>query len=243
MVSATCAFDSLEGAVNTVIQTIQSGIPVARIELMDTETVDTVNKYSKLGLPLKSTLMLEFHGTEAGTREQAEMVQALAADNGGSNFAWTGQAEERSKMWQARHDAAWAAKSARPGWGMWATDVCVPISRLARCIDETLADVRTSPLPCPIFGHVGDGNFHCVILADPQRPDEMAEAERLNQRIMRRALALDGTCTGEHGIGLHKIGLLAEEHGDDAVDLMRRLKRAWDPLNILNPGKVLAVAD
>src|SRR5580704_8344571 len=154
MASATCAFDSLEGAVNTVIQTIQSGIPVARIELMDAETVDTVNKYSKLSLPLKSILLLEFHGTEASTKEQAEMVQAIAADHGGGDFAWTGQAEERSKMWQARHDAAWAAKASRPGWGMWATDVCVPISRLAECILETQKDIVANGLYAPIVGHV-----------------------------------------------------------------------------------------
>ena len=156
--------NSLEGAVNTVIQTIQSGIPVARIELMDTATVDTVNKYSKLSLPLKSTLMLEFHGTEASAKEQAEMVQALAAENGGGDFAWTGQAEERTKMWQARHDAAWAAKAAKPGWGMWATDVCVPISRLAECILETQKDIVASDLYAPIVGHVGDGNFHLTMM-------------------------------------------------------------------------------
>jgi D-lactate dehydrogenase (cytochrome) len=238
MVSATCAFDSLEGAVNTVIQTIQSGIPVARIELLDTETVDTVNKYSKLTLPLKSTLMLEFHGTEAGTKEQAEMVQALAEENGGGDFAWTGQAEERSKMWQARHDAAWAAKAARPGWGMWATDVCVPISRLAECILETQKDIVANGLYAPIVGHVGDGNFHLTMMVNPDDPTYLPRAEALNDRMVARALALGGTCTGEHGVGMGKIKFLYEEHGE-AMSLMRAIKKALDPDNIMNPGKIL----
>ena len=238
MVSATCAFDSLEGAVNTVIQTIQSGIPVARIELMDTETVDTVNKYSKLSLPLKSILLLEFHGTEAGTKEQAEMVQAIAADHGGGDFAWTSQAEERSKMWQARHDAAWAAKAARPGWGMWATDVCVPISRLAECILETQKDIVASGLYAPIVGHVGDGNFHLTMMVNPDDPTYLPRAEALNDRMVARALALGGTCTGEHGVGIGKIKFLYEEHGE-AMSLMRSIKKALDPDNIMNPGKII----
>jgi D-lactate dehydrogenase (cytochrome) len=238
MASATCAFDSLEGAVNTVIQTIQSGIPVARIELMDAETVDTVNKYSKLSLPLKSILLLEFHGTEAGTKEQAEMVQAIAADHGGGDFAWTGQAEERSKMWQARHDAAWAAKAARPGWGMWATDVCVPISRLAECILETQKDIVSNGLYAPIVGHVGDGNFHLTMMVNPDDPTYLPRAEALNDRMVARALALGGTCTGEHGVGMGKIKFLYEEHGE-AMSLMRAIKKALDPDNIMNPGKIL----
>ncbi len=238
MVSATCAFDSLEGAVSTVIQTIQSGIPVARIELMDTETVDTVNKYSKLSLPLKSTLMLEFHGTEASTKEQAEMVQAIADEHGGSHFAWTSQAEERTKMWQARHDAAWAAKSAKPGWGMWATDVCVPISKLAECILETQKDIVASGLYAPIVGHVGDGNFHLTMMVNPDDPTYLARAEGLNDRMVARALSLGGTCTGEHGVGLGKIKFLYEEHGE-AMSLMRAIKKALDPDNIMNPGKIM----
>ncbi len=237
MVAATCAFDSLEGAVNTVIQTIQSGIPVARIELMDTETVDTVNKYSKLSLPNKNLLLLEFHGTEAGTREQAEMVQALAAENGGGDFAWTGQAEERSKMWQARHDAAWAAKAARPGWGMWATDVCVPISNLAECILETQKDIVANGLYAPIVGHVGDGNFHLTMMVDPNDPTYLPRAEGLNDRMIARAQNLGGTCTGEHGVGIGKIKYLYAEHGE-AVSLMRAVKKAIDPENIMNPGKI-----
>ncbi len=241
--AAVCSFAGVQGAVDTVIQAMQLGLPLARAELLDALTVQALNRHSRTALREQPMLFLEFHGTPAAVQEQAERLQALALDNGGADFEWALQPEDRSRLWNARHLAFFACLQLKPGARAFTTDACVPISRLARCIDETLADVRTSPLPCPIFGHVGDGNFHCVILADPQRPDEMAEAERLNQRIMRRALALDGTCTGEHGIGLHKIGLLAEEHGDDAVDLMRRLKRAWDPLNILNPGKVLAVAD
>jgi D-lactate dehydrogenase (cytochrome) len=238
MVAATCAFSSLEGAVNTVIQTIQSGIPVARIELMDTYTVDTVNKYSKLDLPATNLLLLEFHGTEAGTREQAEMVQALAAENGGGDFAWTSQAEERSKMWQARHDAAWAAKAYKPGWGMWATDVCVPISRLAECILETQKDIVANDLFAPIVGHVGDGNFHLTMMVNPDDPTYLPRAEALNDRMIARALALGGTCTGEHGVGIGKIKFLYEEHGE-AMSLMRQIKKAIDPDNIMNPGKIL----
>jgi len=238
MVAATCAFDSLEGAVNTVIQTIQSGIPVARIELMDTYTVDTVNQYSKLTLPRKNLLLLEFHGTEAGTKEQAEMVQALAAEHGGGDFAWTSQAEERSKMWQARHDAAWAAKAYKPGWGMWATDVCVPISRLAECILETQKDIQANDLYAPIVGHVGDGNFHLTMMVNPHDPTYLPRAEALNDRMVARALALGGTCTGEHGIGIGKIKFLYEEHGE-AVSLMRSIKKAIDPDNIMNPGKII----
>ena len=238
MVAATCAFDSLEGAVNTVIQTIQSGIPVARIELMDTYTVDTINKYSKLSLPNKNLLMLEFHGTEAGTKEQAEMVQALASENGGADFAWTGQAEERSKMWQARHDAAWAAKAYKPGWGMWATDVCVPISKLAECILETQKDIVANDLFAPIVGHVGDGNFHLTMMVDPNDPTYLPRAEALNDRMVARALSLGGTCTGEHGVGMGKIKFLYEEHGE-AMSLMRAIKKAIDPDNIMNPGKIM----
>jgi len=238
VVAATCAFDTLEGAVNTVIQTIQSGIPVARIELMDTYTVDTVNKYSKLTLPQKNLLLLEFHGTEASTKEQAEMVQALAAEHGGGDFAWTNQAEERSRMWQARHDAAWAAKAYKPGWGMWATDVCVPISRLAECILDTQKDVQATGLFAPIVGHVGDGNFHLTMMVDPDDPTYLPRAEALNDRMVARALALGGTCTGEHGVGMGKIKFLYEEHGE-AMSLMRSIKKALDPENIMNPGKII----
>jgi len=237
MAAATCPFESLEGAVSTVIQTIQSGVPIARIELLDDIQVDSVNRYSKMSLPVKNTLFLEFHGTEASVKEQAEMVQAIASDNGGGSFAFTTQAEERTKMWQARHDAAWANKALKAGWGMWATDVCVPISRLAECILATKQDIVTHDLVAPIVGHVGDGNFHLTIMVDPDDPTSLQRAEAVNDRMVARALELGGTCTGEHGVGMGKIKYLYAEHGE-AVSLMRAVKRALDPDNIMNPGKI-----
>ncbi|HYM31479.1 MAG TPA: FAD-linked oxidase C-terminal domain-containing protein [Candidatus Cybelea sp.] len=240
MSSAVCSFQSIKGAVDTVIATIQSGIPVARIELLDDVQMDAVNRYSKLDYPVLSTLFLEFHGTEASVKEQAEMVQAIASDNGGGNFQWTTKAEERNKLWQARHDAAWAAVALRPGTQAWATDVCVPISRLAECIVETKKDLATTYLKAPLVGHVGDGNFHLVFLVDRSKPEEIAEAERLNERLVYRALAMDGTCTGEHGVGIGKMKFLQAEHGE-AVSVMRLLKTAIDPQNIMNPGKIVSL--
>lgn len=237
--AAVCSFPDVRSAIATVIEAIQLGIPVARAELMDALTVKAVNLHSRLTLPEQPMLFLEFHGSEAAVREQAEAVQQVAHERGGRDFEWAVHPEDRSRLWNARHLAFFACLQLKPGCRAFTTDACVPISRLADCIDATLADTASTSLPVPVFGHVGDGNFHCVILADPTRPEEMAEAERLNQRVMRRALSMDGTCTGEHGIGLHKRELLAEELGDDAVALMRQLKRAWDPLDILNPGKVL----
>jgi len=235
--AATCSFDSLDGAVNTVIQTIQSGVPVARIELLDDIHVDALNRYSKLTLPVKDLLLLEFHGTEAGVKEQAAMVQALAAENGGADFAYAAEPEARSKLWQARHDAAWAAKAMKPGAEIWATDVCVPISRLAECILETKKDIVAEGMLAPIVGHVGDGNFHVSFVLDPNDPEDQRKASAINDRMVARALALDGTCTGEHGVGLGKVQFLFEEHGE-AVALMRAVKRALDPDNIMNPGKI-----
>ena len=171
--------------------------------------------------------------------EQAEAVQQIAREHGGHDFEWAVDPEARARLWDARHTGFLACLELRPGARAFVTDACVPISRLAECIAATIEDIGASSLPCPILGHVGDGNFHCIILADPGDPAEMEEAERLNRRVMRRALAMDGTCTGEHGVGLHKVALLGEEFGDAAVDLMRRLKAAWDPLNILNPGKIV----
>ncbi len=237
--AAVCSFPEVENAVNTVIETIQGGVPVARAELLDALTVRAVNRHSKTTLKEQPMLFLEFHGTASAVREQAQTVQAIARENGGEDFEWTVHPEDRTRLWNARHLAFFACLQLRPGARAFTTDACVPISRLADCIRETIDDTRTSSLPCPIFGHAGDGNFHCVILADPASAEEMQEAERLNQRVMQRALAMDGTCTGEHGVGMHKIPLLKEEFGEDAVDLMRRLKRAWDPLNILNPGKIV----
>jgi D-lactate dehydrogenase (cytochrome) len=241
MSSAVCGFDSLAGAVSTVIATIQSGIPVARIELLDEVQLDAINKYSGLDYPVQPTLFLEFHGTEASVKEQAEMVGAIAAENGGGEFKWTTRAEDRSKLWQARHDAAYAALALRKhectNVGLWATDVCVPISRLADCILETKKDLEQSFLLAPIVGHVGDGNFHLAFVLDKDKPEELAEAERLNERLVLRALAMGGTCTGEHGIGYGKAKFLQAEHGD-AVSVMRLIKQAIDPEGLMNPGKM-----
>jgi len=239
MSAAVCPFPDVAGAVNTVIRTIQRGVPIARAELLDALTVNAVNRYSKTKLKEQPTLFFEFHGTPSGVEEQAEAVQEIARGHGGDAFEWAVDPEARARLWDARHTAFLACLQLRPGARAFVTDACVPISRLAECIAATIEDTRTSLLPCPILGHVGDGNFHCIIIADPGNPAEMEEAERLNQRVMRRALAMDGTCTGEHGVGMHKIALLGEEFGDAAVDLMCRLKTAWDPLNILNPGKVV----
>jgi D-lactate dehydrogenase (cytochrome) len=237
--AATCSFPDVKAAVDTVIQTIQLGVPVARCELLDALTVRAVNLRDKLALPEQPLLLFEFHGSETGVREQAETVQAVAAEHGGSDFKWATRPEERSKLWEARHAAYFACLQLKPGCRSVTTDVCVPISRLADCIGQTIADTQASDLPAPILGHVGDGNFHCAILIDPNDPRELEEAERLNRRVVERALAMDGTCTGEHGVGLHKMDFLVQEHGADAIDLMARIKRSFDPLNILNPGKIV----
>src|SRR5487761_1142825 len=232
--SAVCAFPSIEAAVATVVATIQAGVPVARIELLDAVQMDAVNRYSKLDYAVAPTLFFEFHGSTAGVAEQVETVAALAAESGGSAFRWAESTEARNKLWQARHDAYFAALALRPGSVGWATDVCVPISRLPQCIAETTADIAKSGLLAPIVGHVGDGNFHLLFILDPARPEEFAEATRLNGRMVARALAMDGTCTGEHGIGQGKTEFLIAEHGE-AVSVMRAL----DPDNIMNPGKIL----
>ncbi|MFN8757170.1 MAG: FAD-linked oxidase C-terminal domain-containing protein [Tagaea sp.] len=238
--SAMCAFPSVKAAVDTCIATIQAGIPIARIELADKLQMEAIAKYSKLNVEAAPPLWLEFHGTEAAVKEQAEFVQAVAAEHGGADFRWATDPAERKKIWQARHDAAYACKGLRPGCSIWATDVCVPISRLADCIVETQADLETSFIPAPIVGHVGDGNFHLCFVLDMNDPKEVAEANRLNDRLVARALAMDGTCTGEHGIGYGKIDFLTAEHGE-AVALMRMVKKALDPDNIMNPGKVVRV--
>jgi len=238
--AAVCAFPSVADAVNTVILTIQSGVPVARIELLDSRQMEAVNRYSKLDYAVAPTLFFEFHGTERAVAEQAETVQAIAAGLGGENFAWATRPEDRDKLWKARHDAYYASVALRPGCRGWATDVCVPISRLAECITETTADLDKSPLTATIVGHVGDGNFHVVLVVDPDKAEEIAEAERFNERLVMRALAMDGTCTGEHGIGHGKMDFLIAEHGE-AVGVMRTIKRALDPDNIMNPGKIVRV--
>ena len=237
--SAVCCFPSVEAAVNVVIKTIQAGVSVARIELADAVQMDAINKYSKLDLPVAPTLWLEFHGTEASVVEQAKTVQVLASEHGGTNFSWTANPQDREKLWRARHDVVYADKALRDGGQLWPTDVCVPISRLAECITETQKDLAASFLPAPILGHVGDGNFHVCFVVNPNDPKDMAEAERLNQQVVHRALSLDGTCTGEHGIGCGKIDFLIAEHGE-AVSVMRAIKKAIDPDNIMNPGKILS---
>ncbi len=238
--SAVCSFETIKGAVDTVITTIQCCVPVARIELLDDVQMDACNRYSDLDYPAKPTLFLEFHGTDAGVAEQARMVQEIAGENGGGNFQWTTKAEERTKLWQARHDAAYAAMALRPGAKGWATDVCVPISRLAECIMETKKDLEGTDLITPLVGHVGDGNFHLVFLVDPDKPEEIDEANRLNDRLVHRALAMEGTCTGEHGVGYGKLDFLVAEHGE-AVSVMRMIKKSLDPDNLMNPGKVIRV--
>ena len=240
--AAVAGFPSMADAVNTVIQTIQSGIPVARIELLDEVQIDAVNRYSKLDYAVRPTLLFEFHGTERGVVEQAEMVQAIAGEHGAGDFRWATKAEDRNKLWKARHDSYYAALALKPGSKGWATDVCVPISRLADCILETQKDIAEAKLIAPLVGHVGDGNFHLVFLIDPDDPAEMATAERVNDRMIERALAMGGTCTGEHGVGYGKIHCLEAEHGA-AVETMRVIKRALDPDNRMNPGKVLRMGN
>jgi D-lactate dehydrogenase (cytochrome) len=239
--AAVCPFESLEGAVRTVITTIQLGIPVARIELLDGLQMRAVNRYSRLSYPEKPTLFFEFHGTSgAAVAEHASAVQELSAEHGGSDFQWATKTEERAKLWRARHDTLWAALALRPGSRAWVTDVCVPISRLAECILDTHRDLAETPLIAPLVGHVGDGNFHLNILVDPEDPRELAEVTSFNARLIHRAQAMGGTCTGEHGIGLGKMAYLVEEHGP-ALDVMRAIKQALDPHNLMNPGKMFTL--
>ena len=237
--SAVCAFPSVGDAVDAVIQTIQLGVPVARIELLDSLTISAVNRYSKTSLKEAPTLFFEFHGSPSSVEEQATLVQELAAGHGGMNFEWATRPEDRSRLWQARHDAYFACLQLRPGTRAFPTDVCVPISRLAECIRATNEDIARCSIPVALFGHVGDGNFHLVVLIDPANPLEVAEAEKINRAVVERALAMEGTCTGEHGVGIGKQKFLVAEHGEGAVNVMRALKQALDPENLLNPGKIL----
>ncbi|MGA8010753.1 MAG: FAD-linked oxidase C-terminal domain-containing protein [Thiomonas sp.] len=238
--AAVCSFPDVAHAVDCTIAIIQAGIPIARVELMDPGAVRAVNAHDHLGLPEQPLLLMEFHGSPAGVREQTESVQAMAADYRGSDFAWADTPEERSKLWKARHHAYLSALQTKPGCRCVTTDTCVPISRLAESINATIAEADTAGLPYFVVGHVGDGNYHIGYLIDPDRPEERELAERLNAQLVRRALALGGTCSGEHGIGLHKQDFLREEAGDDALDLMRAIKQALDPKGILNPGKIFA---
>jgi len=239
MSAAVCAFPSVDAAVDTVIQTIQLGVPVARVELLDALTLQAINRYSKTTLPEAPTLFFEFHGSDSSVQEQAELTQEIAQGNGGQDFQWATRQEDRSRLWQARHDAYFACLQLKPGARCFPTDVCVPISRLAECIHATNEDIAQVSLPIALFGHVGDGNFHLVVLVDTDNPKEIAEGEWISRRVVERAIAMEGTCTGEHGIGLGKQHYLLQEHGEDGVALMRTLKTALDPLNLMNPGKIL----
>ncbi|HKW38320.1 MAG TPA: FAD-linked oxidase C-terminal domain-containing protein [Burkholderiales bacterium] len=236
--AAVCSFPDIAGAVSTVIQTLQAGIPIARSEALCATTMKAINAYSKTSYREQPTLFLEFHGTHASVEEQAKLVQDIARDNGGMDFEWTTKPEERNRLWTARHQAYFACLQLRPGSRAVSTDVCVPISRLTECIVETSADIARASMPIPLFGHVGDGNFHCEILVRPDSEADLEEARRFNERIVDRALAMEGTCTGEHGIGFGKMRSLRKELGE-AVGLMASLKRALDPENLMNPGKVV----
>jgi D-lactate dehydrogenase (cytochrome) len=237
--AAVCDFPSLDAAVRTVIQAIQTGIPVARIELLDDVMMRGINAYAKFDYAERPTLFFEFHGTEAAVAEQAEMLGEIARERGGLAFQWATRPEERSKLWQARDNTLYAGMALRPGSRALITDVCVPISRLAECIVETRRDIDASGLVVPIVGHVGDGNFHLLVLVKPGDAVELERAEQLNERLVHRALAMGGTCTGEHGIGSGKIAFLQAEHGE-SVAVMRAMKTALDPLNLMNPGKIFA---
>jgi D-lactate dehydrogenase (cytochrome) len=239
ILAAVCPFPSIEAAVDTVVATIQAGVPVARIELLDEVSMAAIVAFAKLeGYAAAPHLFFEFHGTPRGVEEQVAQVKEFADEHGGSDFRWAASPEERSKLWQARHDAHYAAMASRPGTRVWATDVCVPISRLAQCVSEARRDMAQTGLQGGIVGHVGDGNFHIGILVDPARSEEIAAAGVFNERLVQRAIAMDGTCTGEHGVGSGKIDFLLAEHGE-GVTVMRALKLALDPNNIMNPGKVV----
>jgi D-lactate dehydrogenase (cytochrome) len=236
--AAICSFPSIEAAVRTTIQIIQMGIPIARVELIDDNTVRMVNAYAKLGLKEAPLLLMEFHGSPASVKEQAELVQEIAAEFEGMAFEWATTPEERTRLWTARHNAYFAAIQSKPGCRAISTDTCVPISRLADCLLDSVAEADASGIPYFLVGHVGDGNFHFGYLIDPENAQEREVAEQLNQSLVSRALRLEGTCTGEHGIGLHKMDFLLTETGKGTVDMMRTIKRALDPKNIMNPGKI-----
>ena len=241
MSAAVCAFDSVDGCTKTVIQTIQAGIPVARSEILCEKTMDAINKYKKTAYRVAPTLFFEFHGSKASVAEQAEMVQEIARENGGKDFIWATRPEERTQLWEARHHAYFAGLQIRPGSRAVSTDVCVPISRLAECVHETMEDVKSYIAPVPLLGHVGDGNFHLMFLVDPARPEETELAKQFNARLVERALRMEGTCTGEHGVGMGKQASLRKELGDDVLDVMRDIKKLFDPENLMNPGKVVSL--
>ena len=239
--AAICSFPSIEAAVRTTIQVIQLGVPIARVELIDHNTVRMVNAHSKLTLREEPLLLMEFHGSPTGVKEQAELVQEIAAEHGGNAFEWASTPEERTRLWAARHNAYFAAVQSRPGCRVISTDTCVPISNLADCLLDSVKEADASGIPYFLVGHVGDGNFHFGYLLDPQQPEERITAEKLNHQLVSRALSLEGTCTGEHGVGLHKMDFLVTEAGAGAVEMMRTIKRALDPKNIMNPGKIFSI--
>ena len=239
--AAVCAFETIKGAVDTVIATIQLGVPVARIELLDEVQMDAINRHAQVAYPVAPTLIFEFHGDgEAQVAQQAQTVQSLAAERGGRDFQWATRLEDRERLWQARHNAHYAALALRPGCRSWATDVCVPISQLAECVIQTKQDYAGAPFPVCLVGHAGDGNFHLMYLLDPASSAENDEARRLNDRLVARALAMGGTCTGEHGVGYGKMKYLEAEHGA-GLEVMRAIKLALDPDNRMNPGKIVSV--
>ncbi|MCA3563879.1 MAG: FAD-binding protein [Methylocystis sp.] len=239
--AAVCSFPSVKDACDTAIMTIQSGIPIARVELLDAVAIRATNLYSKLDLPEKPMLLVEFHGSDSSVKEQAERFGEIAAGFGSSNFQWTTKPEERTRLWQARHDSYWASMALRPGAKGISTDVCVPISRLAECVDESIRDLETTGLIGPIVGHVGDGNFHVLPLIDMDDPGEIEKGKAYVGRLVERALAMGGTCTGEHGVGQGKMKYLEKELGPENLAAMRLIKRAFDPENIMNPGKIVAL--
>ncbi|XP_018594959.2 putative D-lactate dehydrogenase, mitochondrial [Scleropages formosus] len=239
MVSTVCSFPSVQAAVDSTVQVLQAGIPIARIEFLDDVMMDACNRFSGLSYAVSPTLFLEFHGSEKSLEEQVTITEDITRGNGGSDFSWAQDAETRGQLWKARHDAWYAALALRPGCKAYATDVCVPISLLPHIIVETKKDLTENRLTGPIAGHVGDGNFHCLMVLDPDDPDEVQRVHQFTERLARRALSLNGTCTGEHGVGLGKRALLQEEVGPLAIDVMRRLKATLDPENLMNPGKIL----
>ncbi|MCX7962014.1 MAG: FAD-binding protein [Burkholderiales bacterium] len=239
MSAAVCAFATVDGCTNTVIQTIQAGVPIARSEIVCENTIAAINRYKKTAYRVAPTVFFEFHGSSASVVEQAETVQAIAKENGGMDFQWATRPEERSQLWEARHHAYFACLQLRPGARAISTDVCVPISRLAECVRETMEDVKHYIAPVPLLGHIGDGNFHLMFLVDPARPEELELAKQFNRRLVERALRMEGTCTGEHGVGMGKIDSMRRELGEDAVALMAEIKRTLDPHNLMNPGKVV----
>jgi D-lactate dehydrogenase (cytochrome) len=236
--AATCVFETVRDAVQCVVQLVQLGVPLARVEFLDDAQIRACNAYSHLDLPEKTHLFFEFHGSAAATTEQAAAAQAVSAENGGAAFQWAATTEARNRLWKARHDAFYAARALRPGAEVWTTDICVPVSHLAEAVVSARDDIDANGLIAPIVGHVGDGNFHVLFLLDPAKPDERSKATQVYGRMIDHALACGGTCTGEHGIGIVKRESLLKEHGADGVAVMRAIKHALDPLGLMNPGKI-----